>query len=188
MKTKLKNLNKGFTIIEVMIVLAIAGLILAIVFLAVPQLQRNSRDNARQSIVNRMKAELDTYSSNNQGRYPFATTCTGGANGTTGEWCNFYNRYINGKVNIEDPSSGTNVVGAAPSNSVCNSAVGTGCVAPYLSGMNVPDRAGKFAVIYGAKCNGENVTNSGSPSANSKNYVVMIGLDRDNTVYCVDNG
>jgi prepilin-type N-terminal cleavage/methylation domain-containing protein len=34
----------GFTIIEVMIVLAIAGLILLIVFLAVPALEREARN------------------------------------------------------------------------------------------------------------------------------------------------
>lgn len=37
----------GFTIIEVLIVLAIAGVLLAIVFLAVPALRRNYRNNAR---------------------------------------------------------------------------------------------------------------------------------------------
>ena len=38
------SVAQGFTIIEVLIVLAIAGLILLIVFLAVPALQRNSRN------------------------------------------------------------------------------------------------------------------------------------------------
>lgn len=46
MKTKLRS-QKGFTIIEVLIVLAIAGLIMLIVFLAVPALQRNSRNAQR---------------------------------------------------------------------------------------------------------------------------------------------
>ncbi|MDQ3065292.1 MAG: prepilin-type N-terminal cleavage/methylation domain-containing protein, partial [bacterium] len=41
MLSRIKNNNKGFTIIEVLIVLAIAGLIMLIVFLAVPALQRN---------------------------------------------------------------------------------------------------------------------------------------------------
>ena len=48
MLRKLQNLKKkdqGFTIVEVMIVLAIAGLIILIVLLAVPALQRNSRNN-----------------------------------------------------------------------------------------------------------------------------------------------
>jgi prepilin-type N-terminal cleavage/methylation domain-containing protein len=43
----LKKRNEGFTIIEVMIVLAIAGLIMLVVFLAVPALQRNSRNTQR---------------------------------------------------------------------------------------------------------------------------------------------
>ncbi|MCA9332407.1 type II secretion system protein [Candidatus Saccharibacteria bacterium] len=37
----------GFTIVEVMIVLAIAGLVLLIIFLAIPALQRISRNNRR---------------------------------------------------------------------------------------------------------------------------------------------
>lgn len=41
--------EKGFTIIEVLIVLAIAGLVMVIVFLAVPSLQRNSRNNSRKT-------------------------------------------------------------------------------------------------------------------------------------------
>lgn len=48
----LKNLQKrnaGFTIVEVMIVLAIAGLIILVVLLAVPALQRNSRNSQRTS-------------------------------------------------------------------------------------------------------------------------------------------
>ncbi len=39
--------RQGFTIIEVLIVLAIAGLIMLIVFLAVPALNRNSRNTQR---------------------------------------------------------------------------------------------------------------------------------------------
>lgn len=39
-KRTVKNSPRGFTIVEVMIVLAIAGLIMLIVFLAIPALQR----------------------------------------------------------------------------------------------------------------------------------------------------
>lgn len=45
-KTTHKSNSKGFTIIEVLIVLAIAGLILLVVFLAVPALNRNSRNTS----------------------------------------------------------------------------------------------------------------------------------------------
>lgn len=63
MKTKLKSQN-GFTIIEVLIVLAIAGLIMLIVFLAVPALQRNQRNNARNSDASRITAQGNTCLSN----------------------------------------------------------------------------------------------------------------------------
>src|SRR5258708_6206634 len=92
MKDLIKKTNRGFTIIEVMIVLAIAGLIMVIVFIAVPQLQRNQRDNARQSIANRVKAELETYAGNNQGQYPFGVAACGVS--PTGNICDFVNRYI----------------------------------------------------------------------------------------------
>lgn len=68
----LKKNNKGFTIIEVMIVLAIAGLILLIVFLAVPALQRNSRNTQRKNDVQNLLAAVSTYESNNAGQIPTA--------------------------------------------------------------------------------------------------------------------
>ncbi len=76
MLSKLKKSdNKGFTIIEVMIVLAIAGLILLIVFLAIPALQRNSRNTQRKNDVAAVLAGVSEYSNNNNGTLP--TTCSG---------------------------------------------------------------------------------------------------------------
>lgn len=48
----------GFTIIEVVLVLAIAGLIFLMVFIALPALQRNQRDAQRK---NHMSSLLDAY-------------------------------------------------------------------------------------------------------------------------------
>ena len=47
LKEKLPN-QGGFTIIEVVLVLAIAGLIFLIVFLALPQLQQSRRDTQKE--------------------------------------------------------------------------------------------------------------------------------------------
>jgi prepilin-type N-terminal cleavage/methylation domain-containing protein len=63
----LKNNKKGFTIIEVLIVLAIAGIIMVIVFLAVPSLQRNSRNTGRKSDIGRIGAAVNDWVSNNNG-------------------------------------------------------------------------------------------------------------------------
>lgn len=62
--------QKGFTIIEVMIVLAIAGLILLIVFLAVPALQRNQRNSARRGDASRLAASIIGFVANNSGAIP----------------------------------------------------------------------------------------------------------------------
>lgn len=62
--------NSGFTIIEVVIVLAIAGLIFAVVFIAVPQLQAAQRDQARTSEMGRLQAAITQYQSNNNGELP----------------------------------------------------------------------------------------------------------------------
>lgn len=67
MNLNLKRNSKGFTIIEVLIVLAIAALIMLLVFLAVPTLQRNARNTARKSDIGRIGAATTTVISNNNG-------------------------------------------------------------------------------------------------------------------------
>lgn len=70
MYKNLKKRTEGFTIIEVLIVLAIAGLIMLIVFLAVPALQRNSRNNGRRNDVSRMAAAVNDFVTNRNGNLP----------------------------------------------------------------------------------------------------------------------
>lgn len=59
------NKDKGFTIIEVVLVLAIAGLIFLTVFLALPALQKSQRDNARRQDVGNVVAALQSYLADN---------------------------------------------------------------------------------------------------------------------------
>lgn len=73
MLKQIKKNNQGFTIIEVLIVLAIAGLILLIVFLAVPALQRNQRNTARKNDVSRVGGAVTEFVSNNNGTVPDVT-------------------------------------------------------------------------------------------------------------------
>ena len=68
-----QNNQEGFTIIEVMIVLAIAALIMLIVFLAIPALQRNSRNTARKSDAARLTAAAANFGTNNNGLVPSTT-------------------------------------------------------------------------------------------------------------------
>ena len=65
-----KSESEGFTIIEVVIVLAIAAMILLIVLLAVPALQRNSRNTQRKNDVTAILASTSEFISNNSGLLP----------------------------------------------------------------------------------------------------------------------
>lgn len=75
MKSKLQTKRQeGFTIIEVLIVLAIAGLIILIVFLAVPALQRNSRNTQTRNDASKIMGVLQEAVNNNNGKAPTGTT------------------------------------------------------------------------------------------------------------------
>ena len=67
MKGIMKN-KKGFTIIEVVLVLAIAGLIFLMVFLALPALQRSQRDTFRKQQANMIRDVYSRKYANNKGR------------------------------------------------------------------------------------------------------------------------
>lgn len=68
-----KKGSSGFTIIEVTIVLAIAGLIMAIVFVAVPALQRNAHNTQRKSDASHLAGLVNEYASNHAGDLPDTT-------------------------------------------------------------------------------------------------------------------
>jgi prepilin-type N-terminal cleavage/methylation domain-containing protein len=65
--------KKGFTIIEVVLVLAIAGLIFLMVFLALPALQRSQRDTQRKNDLSRAQTAIVSYAANNRGALPANT-------------------------------------------------------------------------------------------------------------------
>ena len=65
-----KNNQKGFTIIEVVLVLAIAALIFLMVFIALPALQRSQRDTQRKSDVSRLQTAIQNAQSSNRNQIP----------------------------------------------------------------------------------------------------------------------
>lgn len=62
--------KSGFTIIEVVLVLAIAALIFLMVFIALPALQRSQRDTQRKNDVARVQTAIQNYQSNNRNALP----------------------------------------------------------------------------------------------------------------------
>ena len=87
----------GFTIIEVALVLAIAGLIFLMVFVALPQLQRQQRDSRRRDDILSFLETVKKYQTNNRGALPDGTgNAIAGGSGTSSEntWQDFYNNYL----------------------------------------------------------------------------------------------
>ena len=81
--------KKGFTIIEVVLVLAIAGLIFLMVFIALPALQRSQRNTQRSDDMSRILTAANSYQSNNNGKTPFVNN-----DGTYSIAGTFIRRYI----------------------------------------------------------------------------------------------
>lgn len=86
MNIKSLKQDKGFTIIEVVLVLAIAGLIFLIVFLALPQLQASRRDTQRKSDAGRLLAAVENYAGNHSGYYPSGIDATWIGNNIAGDF------------------------------------------------------------------------------------------------------
>lgn len=66
-----KKMKKGFTLIEIVIVLAIAALIMVVVFFAVTGAQRGQRNDARQQLAARVLSGMATARGNNNGTIVF---------------------------------------------------------------------------------------------------------------------
>lgn len=158
---KLQNRSEGFTIIELLIVLAIAALIILIVLIAVPQLQRNQRNQARQSIAGRITTEVNNYIGNNNGALPTANN-----NATTGMTGGFSTRYFTG-IDVNDPQSGTSLLAAA-----------------NVTFTGTPGgTAGNLDYTTGRICNGETTTTTG---ATARNFALVVRLE-GGAAYCLDN-
>ncbi len=99
--------KKGFTLIEIVIVLAIAALILAAVLIAVSGAQKSRRDTARKNDIAKILSYVEQSASNNSGNYPGQT---GGA-----ALASFNANYLTNSSMKEPQTSGNySLVTAAP--------------------------------------------------------------------------
>jgi prepilin-type N-terminal cleavage/methylation domain-containing protein len=107
MLQNIKKRTEGFTIIEVLIVLAIAGLILLIVFLAVPALQRNSRNTQIKNDAAAVAGAISEFESNNSGAVPTLVSQVSGVwtvSGGTGTTSATFK--VNGSTTISSSTTG----------------------------------------------------------------------------------
>lgn len=114
---------QGFTIIEVVLVLAIAALIMLMVFIAWPALQRSQRDNALKQDAQSVASALGTFKGNNNGRMP---TATGTA---AGSFAAFKTDYVKdtGRVDATNISANTTAATRPTTNDQMTVTIGYKC-------------------------------------------------------------
>ena len=171
MLNKIKKNKKGFTIIETMIVLAIAGLIMLIVFLAVPALQRSARNTQRKNDAGNIASGISTWISNNNGTVPGYETGS-----YTQATCNSDLASIVGGIKLSYYTS-TNIQCAAGTTAppACTT-TGISGTCPVASTVNTED----VYMVPGNVCNGNSpsTTNSSTgATATTRSYVILYEVE-----------
>jgi prepilin-type N-terminal cleavage/methylation domain-containing protein len=164
---KIHQKEKGFTIIEVVLVLAIAALIFLMVFIALPALQRSQRDTQRKNDLSRLTTALTNYTSNNRGALPT-------------DWGTFETTYLttNGDSFV-DPS------GPTSTQSGSTYVLTTGTVGTALKDTTF-DSATQNVIYYTASavCGTSDSTNTTKAGARSVAFQMVL---EGGGVYCQDN-
>jgi prepilin-type N-terminal cleavage/methylation domain-containing protein len=167
--------TKGFTIIEVVLVLAIAGLIFLMVFIALPALQRSQRDSGRKSEVGTVASAIQSYMSNNRNRIPSAANVA---------------QYVTGNADANDTKleSGTEVIVRAtaynapvPVSADINGGANTQNDVLYID---------QIKIWFGYKCEVDVNNNTVLEKGTSKQAAIVTVLESGpstGSIYCQSN-
>ena len=188
---------KGFTLIEVALVLAIAGLIFMMVFITLPTVWANQRDSARRDDMLTLVQRLKNFqSNNNRGALPSMNNATSlevtrsnsqyYAN-TKDTWFAFYYDYLDQA--FKDPAGNDYRLEIGYCSKKASSAytdildyMDKECDSKYGAEINKPPKYPndeKVYVLIGAKCEGEKAVGS----ANIRKVAVLYKLEGGG-VYC----
>lgn len=167
----------GFTIIEVVLVLAIAGLIFLMVFIALPNLQKGQRDSARKNDLARIATQIQNYQSSARGSIPSSSNLA-----------EFTKKYLGGETATLNTGTCANQSYRDPSKS---SGSCSGDKDGYEISSTPPTNitfANNGGVIYystNTVCSddGLGTTTGGS----TRNYSLRVALENQTAPYCVDN-
>ena len=175
LKLNYSDNKKGFTIIEVVLVLAIAGLIFLMVFLALPALQRSQRDSQRKNQVNAVAGQLNNAISNNRGRLISDY-------GSNNDFENFIANYITPfQDEYRDPSTGEVYVFRE-----CEAALGCGVSGGNIS-TSIEQNLQVGEIYYNA---GANCSNGGQfvDVPENRTYFALVTRMEGGGLLCVSNG
>lgn len=160
-RNKTARSPRGFTIIEVVLVLAIAGLIFLMVFIALPALQRSQRDTQRKQDLARISTQLTNYASSSRGQIPDQNSIG-----------SFVRGYLGGS---SDSTAGDNYQDPSGSDYT-------------IQYKTTPTSVGQVGYYDKSSCDASAQDGSGvSPSTATRDYALTIRLENQSAPYCVDN-
>lgn len=192
---KKENSKKGFTIVEVALVLAIAGLIFLMVFLVLPSVQRTQRDAKRRDDVGRLLTAITKYQTNNRGSLP--SVLKEGDAATSGEvtwdqasaagdgaisWEGLYKSFLG--ESFEDPAGYHYVLSIRD----CEANTGSGDNSCTFGNQEIdrassPENAGyKMFVVRRAACDGSRAIKSDNP----RKVAVLYKMEGSGGAYCAN--
>lgn len=194
-----KNNRKGFTIIEVVLVLAIAGLIFLMVFIALPALQRSQRNTRRRQDLSRINSAFTDYLAANN----HLPTYVDGS--TLKIDTDFITRYIDNDCSgvLSDVRVGSTTHVPSVSYSTCGDQFSDPDGTPYIlyyqyDVKQTPNTIWNYDIAFSAdgnrhvihvythaKCNPDN-EESVLSSAGVNDFALRYLLE-GNSVYCTDN-
>ena len=188
-----KQHQSGFTIIEVVLVLAIAGLIFLMVFIALPALRQGQRNTQRKRDAAQLVTAFEQWRVHNT---MSVSDNYSKRNDTKNGFCTFYKRYVGEE--LKDPSTGeaykaalwgnTNVVNCITGESTNRGGYDTEVVG--LSGTSwAKMEVGDFQYDDGARCRDEAFDDDvgGDRHANVHIFAIRMKLE-GGAVLCLDNG
>lgn len=156
--------SRGFSIIEVVLVLAIAGLIFLAVFIALPALQANQRDSDRKRDVSTIVTGINDYRAGNKQKFPTTQQLTGNTAGDP----------TNESSWVKNISSNTTAV-------VVNTTAGAG----QLNEATLTD--GKIVVTQRSTCGSVSKTAVTLTAGTTQQFTVVTRLEAGGgSFYCQD--
>lgn len=156
--------SKGFTIIEVVLVLAIAGLIFLMVFIALPALQKGQRDAQRKSDLSRISVQMQSYLQSTRGTVPNSPE----------QLANFVDGYLNGEPNEDGVmAAGDEYVDPNGNRYV-------------VSWRDKPNGEAQIGYYSRSKCDPQNVEEGVSDSDAARDYAFTIYLENQDAPFCIE--
>ncbi len=176
MEKGVSKIKRGFTVIEVSLVIAIGGLIFLMVFVALPGLRASQRDAQRRDDMLAFVETIKKYQTNNRGALPTGVGIVEYNKEESGSnsWQAFYNNYLNSFI---DPDG--NYYKLDVRNCEGATELGEECDDGGIDDKSLSETEYTILVIKKAKCSGSKATLVSNP----RNLAVLYRLEGSG-VYC----